>query len=386
MALVLSIALWSHVRGEVNPWEKKVFSVRLPHNPPARMMLVNEAALPATVTVTLRGPRHTLAEIKGGGLPEALPLNDVSTVVNGDISAQFDYSNVHSGQQMVPVKIKVAPSIEDLVDVVDWKPRTVNLALDQATSARFLVQPQFTLNSTSGYRVENVTLMPDSVELSGPSNSLGRVAKVRAQVKPQGLALDTTRTVRAPIVALDADGQAVQGISIEPEEAQVTATLLENLITRKMRVAATWQGTPAAGYHVTDIEILPPRVTVRGPQRVLDKMASITAPLNLEGVTTTVSRRVAVALPAGVTPVGARQVLVRIHIARAVLNEPSPAISSQNADHAPARQTSDQPAKDAKADTAASATGRGADESAAPHEQAAPSAGAAALPPPAGNR
>lgn len=128
-ALVLSVVLWTHVRGEVNPWEKQVFNVRLPHDPPAQMVLVNEANLPATITVTLRGPRHTLVEIKGGGLSESLPLDDVPLVSNGDITAQFDYSNVHPGQQAIPVKIKVAPSIEDLVDVVDWKPRGVNLVL-----------------------------------------------------------------------------------------------------------------------------------------------------------------------------------------------------------------------------------------------------------------
>lgn len=318
MALALALALWSHVRGEVNPWQKKTFKVRLSYAPPAHLILAREGRLPTSVEVTLRGPRHTLGEIKGGGLTDALAGEDAVDAVpvaGAEIAAQPDFTGAQRGPQTVPIAVKVPLAVEGMVDVVDWKPRTVMVTLDQATSARFAVQPQFVL--TSGYRIENVAVTPASVEVSGPSGALGRVAEIRARVRRASLAAGVARAVRTPVVALDADGQVVAGLNIEPAAALITATLLENQVTRRMKVAAAWKGVPANGYRVTEIEITPSRIEVRGPQRVLDKMASLTASLDLDGAKTTISREVSVILPSGVTPLSAKQVLVRIHIARA---------------------------------------------------------------------
>lgn len=319
MAIALALGLWSHVRGEVNPWEKKTFKVRLAYAPPAHLILAHEGRLPTAVEVTLRGPRHTLGAIKGSGVTDTLTGEDALDAVpatSEEIVAQPNFAGAQRGQQTVPIAIKVPPALEGMVDVVDWKPRDVTVTLDQATSARFPVQPQFALAATSGYRVENVALAPASVEVSGPSSALGRVAEIRARVKRASLASGVARSVRVPVVALDADGQVVEELNIEPAETLVTATLLENQVTRRMKVAAAWKGVPAMGYRVTEIEITPARIAVRGPQRVLDKMASLTAPLELDGAKTTVSRVVPVTLPPGVTPLNAKQVLVRIHIIR----------------------------------------------------------------------
>ena len=74
-ALVLSIALWSHVRGQVNPWENATFKIQLVSAPPRGFVLLNSKDVPKTVTVTLRGPRLTLRSLKG-----PTPANPLATV------------------------------------------------------------------------------------------------------------------------------------------------------------------------------------------------------------------------------------------------------------------------------------------------------------------
>src|SRR5690606_15227274 len=74
-ALVLSLALWSHVRGQVNPWETATFKARLDVEVPRGYIVVSRNELPRTVVVTLRGPRLTLRALKGPA-----PANPLSSV------------------------------------------------------------------------------------------------------------------------------------------------------------------------------------------------------------------------------------------------------------------------------------------------------------------
>lgn len=79
-SLVLAIALWSHVRGEVNPLETATFTVRIQARAPRGFALKDAEKYPKTAIVSLRAPRMALRELKGGvplnplALPDAAPL------------------------------------------------------------------------------------------------------------------------------------------------------------------------------------------------------------------------------------------------------------------------------------------------------------------------
>ncbi|RYG72219.1 hypothetical protein EON80_04385, partial [bacterium] len=72
-ALVLAIALWSHVRGEVNPLETATFTTKVDPTAPKGWSLQSSANFPKNVRVTLRAPRNRLRELKG-----VLPLNPLA--------------------------------------------------------------------------------------------------------------------------------------------------------------------------------------------------------------------------------------------------------------------------------------------------------------------
>src|SRR5947207_6285341 len=90
MSLVLALALWSHVRGEVNPLETATVKVRLHVDWPPGLVPDREVKPPATVDVTLRGPRVMLRELKGGALANPLAPADALNAVNGKVTASLD--------------------------------------------------------------------------------------------------------------------------------------------------------------------------------------------------------------------------------------------------------------------------------------------------------
>ncbi len=134
-ALLLSIGLWSHVRGESNPLETATFSVRLQTSAPRGFALVSSDA-PKTVHVTVRAPHLELRALGGPTLPLANPLTttdaDAPPVLNGALTAALDYSAIAKptdAPQNIPIR---AESTGEDVEILGVKPASVSVVLERA--------------------------------------------------------------------------------------------------------------------------------------------------------------------------------------------------------------------------------------------------------------
>ncbi len=127
VALVIAIALWSHVRGEVNPLETATFTVALQAVAPDGLTIVNRAAIPREVRVTLRAPRVMLREFKGGLPANPLaPPSDAPPLSARYISASLDFPVAKVGTTSAPVKIE---SLVGDAEVLGAKPTDVVVTL-----------------------------------------------------------------------------------------------------------------------------------------------------------------------------------------------------------------------------------------------------------------
>ncbi len=127
MALVIAIALWSHVRGEVNPLETATFTVPLQAQAPPQMRIVNRAQIPREVRVTLRAPRVTLREFKGGIPANPLaPPSDAPPLSARYVSATLDFPIAKIGTASAPVKVE---SLVGDAEVLGAKPTDVVVTL-----------------------------------------------------------------------------------------------------------------------------------------------------------------------------------------------------------------------------------------------------------------
>lgn len=128
-AIVLAVALWSHVRGEVNPIETATFTLKPEVEPPVDLSVSNPEALPKEVRVVLRAPRMVLRELKGG--VTTLPLNtgEEATALPPRLGqAYLDFSLARPGRQDIPVKVKVNVNETEILGV---KPPNVTLQLQR---------------------------------------------------------------------------------------------------------------------------------------------------------------------------------------------------------------------------------------------------------------
>lgn len=127
MSLVLAIALWGHVRGEVNPLETATFTAKIDATAP-RGWRFGGNALPKTARITLRAPRNRLRELKGG-----LPANPLappdSAPMLSTLQARLEMQVVKAGASTATVRVD--SQIED-VEIIGVKPADVMVTLVKA--------------------------------------------------------------------------------------------------------------------------------------------------------------------------------------------------------------------------------------------------------------
>jgi YbbR domain-containing protein len=128
--------------------------------------------------------------------------------------------------------------------------------------------------------------------------------------------LAITRTIS--LQAVDANEQAIDGLTITPDQITVTQYITQRGGYRNVVVKVTSAGQVENGYRLTNLSVYPPTVTIfsSDPQQVNEIPGYIeTVPVDLNGVKDDQDLKVALNLPSGVSVVGDQTVQVQVGIA-----------------------------------------------------------------------
>ncbi len=165
---------------------------------------------------------------------------------------------------------------------------------DRLVPSERVVEASVSFNRPRGFMVID-PVRTVNVRLLGNKRAVRRLnpdqVSVSVELSPQQKG-STTITLSGDNV-LAPDGLEV--VSIEPSTIQIQ---LEREITQRVPVAPEIVGRPAAGTTIGETEVFPSQVLVSGPQSKLERLESLsTAPINLEGRTSTLEETVPVLSP-----------------------------------------------------------------------------------------
>jgi YbbR domain-containing protein len=142
-----------------------------------------------------------------------------------------------------------------------------------------------------------------------------KVTRARVSVNLSGIRENFDQIL--PVEVLDENGQKVDGITVSPKSVRVTLPVSQQGGYRDVAVKVIVMGRVASGYHLTDISVFPPIVTVfaADPQLVNALPGVVeTQPLELQSAKEDISTRVALNLPEGISIVGEQTVLIQAGI------------------------------------------------------------------------
>ena len=294
-AFALSIAVWVAAVTSADPDETRALSSAVPIQVIGQdPSLVISNDIPTEVEVTLRAPRSVW------GIIEADPQT---------VQAILDLSGLSSGEHNIDLQLQINARP---VQIVSVGPRTITLILETLTTQTHSIDLSLAGETAVGYQVGVASLEPKEVVVAGAQSQVQKVARARVSVNLSGIRENFDQTL--PVEVLDENGQKVNGVTVSPESVHVILPVSQQGGYRDVAVKVLVMGRVASGYHLTDISVFPPVVTVfaTDPELVnaLPGMVE-TQPLDLQNVKEDISTRVALNLPEGISIVGEQTVLIQ---------------------------------------------------------------------------
>jgi YbbR domain-containing protein len=299
LAMIIAVVVWVAQSWERNPIIEREFDEPIPvqvENQPPDTYLVE--GWQDQVRVRLKAPQSVWNRLR---------TRDITAVL--DLSPNL--SPLEPGEYDVGVQVSLG--IEP-VELLAIEPRFIRVELEAVRAREVPVYVETRGEPALGYESE-APIHVDTVTVRGPDSQVNKVVQAMTSISLRDLR-DNWDGLAPPLVPVDAEGKRVNAVTVEPEQIQVSVPVSPLPNVKEMSVTWTQVGTPAEGYHVTNVGIDPPVVRVRGPVFVLNELPGFltTEPISLEGRTEDVIERVPLELPPGVAMFDPKEPAVQVAI------------------------------------------------------------------------
>jgi YbbR domain-containing protein len=297
-SFLLALAIWVTAVTAADPDEVRVFPFRVPIEVIGQDPgLVISTEYPSSVDVTLRAPHSVW---------ERLSANAQS------VRAILDLSGLSAGEHTLALQIQVS---ERPVRIVSASPESITLTLEPLITRTLPVDLSLAGQPAIGYQAGDAHLEPGQVIVAGAQSKVQKVARARVIVSLDGIRESVEKAV--PVELLDVAGQPISGLSISPQTVFVNLPISQQGGYRDLAVKVVVRGQVAHGYRLDNISVFPPVITVYSSDPALvSALPGVveTHPLDLQNVSDDITTRLELNLPAGVSVVGERTVLVQVGI------------------------------------------------------------------------
>lgn len=291
LSLALATSLWTIVTNQQNP--------------------PNTDYLPS-VEVKIKGTPTGLAvrdEIKPVRLRVTAPRDVWERLTSASFDAYVDISKAGPGVQDFPVHVETT---DTRVRVDEVQPSKITLRLEPVAKKDVPVKLNLVGSVPFGYTSKTAHVSPEQVTVTGPQSLVNLVTAISVEVR-----LDEFRTsISQPFkpVALNADGEEVQGVAFRPESVFVEVPIEREVSYKTMPIAPRLAGTVSLGYQIVGVMVDPTAVTVVGDPNVLADMSYLpTKPVDVSGIKGDLTAVVEPDLPEGVTLARKQNLSVRVY-------------------------------------------------------------------------
>ncbi|MDO9130362.1 MAG: CdaR family protein, partial [Anaerolineales bacterium] len=296
LAFALALAVWVSAVTAADPDETRL----LPNSVPIEFVsqdpgLIIKGQVPRQVQITLRAPRSVW---------------DKLTTEKDAIHALVDLSGLEAGTHRLDVQVQINARP---VRLISFSPEKLDLTLETLVTRSLPLELTLTGEPAIGYQAGDPILNPAEVIISGAQSLMNQVAHLNLSLDISGSRQDIQTTL--PIKALDDKGNLVTGLTMHPDNVQVSLPIAQQGGYRDLAVKVVTIGRPANGYRLTNVAPIPPMVTVFSSN--LELISALpgyveTTPLDLNGGSADFEIRLNLYLTGGVTVVGEQHVLVQV--------------------------------------------------------------------------
>ena len=300
LAFALAVAVWVMAVTAANPDETQPFPNPIPvefiGQDPG--LILTGGAVPKQVEISLRAP-HSVWQ----------------TLLSGETSvrAVVDLTGLGSGTHTVNVQVQIDTRPVRIISVT---PQTFSLSLEKQITRSLAVNLTLTGDPAIGYQVGTPVMNPAEVVITGAESIVTQVDRLQATLDLTDARQNIATSI--PLQAVDVNGNSISGVTVLPENVQLSLSVIQQGGYRDLAVKVMTVGNPASGYSLTSVAAFPPIVTVYSANSdTVGLMPGYveTSSLDLSGAKEDIEEQLAINLPPGVTLIGKQSVTVKVGIA-----------------------------------------------------------------------
>ena len=267
VALAIAIVLWLYVGIEQDPISQRTYNVP-----------ITVENLSADKVATVSKER---VNVKVMGRETRL-----DGITSEDFKAYVDLSDAKTGDSEAEVHV----SLPNEVYFAKLDPSHVNVYVEQREGETMNVDIVRTGMLPDGITIEDMSVEPQNVFVSGNEDALAMVAKAGVAVELDDVYSDSKKDV--PVQLYDYEGNIIEPgeLKVYPEQVTLNIKVNEADIQKSVPIQAELVGNLSEGVQVDSVTVDPQTALVEGLPKDLAKITEIkTEPIDLSGIKETTS-------------------------------------------------------------------------------------------------
>lgn len=277
LSLFLAIILWLYIASGENPIIENFIDISLIQNNLSEDLVIKE--FPQNVSIGIKGPKNIINNISSHHINGIVDFSEISKEGLYKLKVEVSAPKGTQITRIIPAEIKVE------VERILTKEVEVGYSLIGIPEKGFSLadEPQFN---------------PLKVKIIGAQSVLESVKQTICAIDISGIKEDLNRKIK--VKAVDVNGNEVREVKIEPDIVEVSISLARGYPEKQLPVKPRIIGKPAPGYYISEILSNPDEIKIFGNYSKISNLEFLeTIPIDVNGITKTLSVKVPPALEEG---------------------------------------------------------------------------------------
>lgn len=292
LSLFLAIILWVYIAGGENPMIENFIDISLTQTNLSEDLAIKE--FPTNASVGIKGPRNIINNISS---------HQINGIVNfSEISKEGVYK----------LKVEVAPPKKTQITRII--PSEIKVEVEKVLTKEVEVEYSLIGVPEKGYSLtDEPQFNPSKAKIIGAQSVLENIKQIICAIDISGIKEDLRRKIK--VKAVDVNGNEVKEVKIEPDIVEVSISLTRGYPEKQLTVKPKIIGKPAPGYYISEILSNPDEIKIFGNYSKISNIEFLeTIPIDVSGITKTLSVKVPPALEEGLNIVGGEVELIEVTI------------------------------------------------------------------------
>ncbi|MEE8564629.1 MAG: CdaR family protein [Atribacterota bacterium] len=292
LSIFLAIILWLYIAGGENPTVENFIDISLTQTNLGEDLVIKE--FPTNVSVGIKGPKNIINNIS-------------SHQINGIVN----FSEI-SKEGLYKLEVEVTPPKNTQITRII--PSEIKVEVEKVLTKEVEVEYSLIGVPEKGYSLtDEPQLNPSKVKIISAQSVLENIKQIICAIDISGIKEDLSKKIN--VKAVDVNGNEVKEVKIEPDIVEVSISLTRGYPEKQLTVKPKIIGKPAPGYYISEILSNPHEIKIFGNYSKISYIEFLeTIPIDVSGITKTLSVKVPPALEEGLNIVEGEVELIEVTI------------------------------------------------------------------------